>query len=210
MWADDFWVTPHRKENVEQTLRDLDEEASRRDLEPKPASLWWTSTYDSEEKSDVNLGSTSGCYTYPFEENFQDFGLCNESPKDNVRCCGRTNAVDTQSLLEGDTDIQKQRCSVEDKVSKTGGPRLCSLGVSKRKMVVEHTNDETKTMIRLFRFKRNKDETWVAYHTRTCEMAKNIWTQVGLPFLYEIIPESMWRAMEWVCDENSNTVINSP
>ena len=74
MWADDFWITPHRKENVEQTLRDLDEEASRRDLEPKPASLWWTSTYDSEEKSDVNLGTTSGCYTYPFEEKTKILG----------------------------------------------------------------------------------------------------------------------------------------
>ena len=76
-------------------------------------------------------------------------------------------------------------------------------------MVVEHTNDETKTVILLFRFKRHKDETWVAYHT-TCEMAKKIWIQMGLPFLFERIAESMWRALEWVCYEKSNTVINSP
>ena len=37
------------------------------DLEPKPASLWWTSTYDSEEKSDMNVGTSSGCYKFLFE-----------------------------------------------------------------------------------------------------------------------------------------------
>ena len=44
---------------------------------------------------------------------------------------------------------------------------------------------ETKTMTRLFRLKRQKDETWVENHTRTCNMAKKIWVQMGLPFLFE-------------------------
>ena len=52
MWADNS----HSKEILEQMLRDLVEEASRWDLENKPASLWWTSTYDPEEKEDTNLG----------------------------------------------------------------------------------------------------------------------------------------------------------
>ena len=47
MWADDFWIMSHSKENVEQMLRDLVVEASGWDLEPKPASLWSTSTYHS-------------------------------------------------------------------------------------------------------------------------------------------------------------------
>ena len=37
-------------ENLEQMLRDLIEEASRWNLELKPTSLWWTSTYEQEEK----------------------------------------------------------------------------------------------------------------------------------------------------------------
>ena len=32
---------------------------------------------------------------------------------------------------------------------------------------------------------------------------------MGLPFLYEKMAESKWRAMVWVCDEKSNAVINS-
>ena len=68
---------------------------------------------------------------------------------------------------------------------------------------------KTKTMTRLFRLKRRKDETWVEYHARTCNMARKIWVQMGLPFLCEKIAESMWRATEWVCDEKVNAVIFS-
>ena len=54
-----------------QTVRDLIEEASRWDLVLKPASLWWTSTYDSEETVDMNLGTASGCYQISFEDKFK-------------------------------------------------------------------------------------------------------------------------------------------
>ena len=57
------------------------------------------------------------------------------------------------------------------------------------------TGWETKTMTRLFRLKRQKDETWVEYHTRTCKMARKMWVQMGLPFPREKIAESMWPAM---------------
>ena len=50
---------------------------------------------------------------------------------------------------------------------------------------------ETKMMMRLFRFKRGTDETWVEFHARCCTMARKMWTQMGMPFLYEIIAESM-------------------
>ena len=38
-----------------------------------------------------------------------------------------------------------------------------------------------KTMIRLFRFKRHKEQTWVDLHIGTCNMAREIWIQMGLP-----------------------------
>ena len=44
MWADNFWIMSNSTEILEQMLRDLIEEACRWDLEPKPASLWWTCT----------------------------------------------------------------------------------------------------------------------------------------------------------------------
>ena len=34
---------------------------------------------------------------------------------------------------------------------------------------------ETKMMMRLFRFKRGKHETWVEFYTRCCKAARKIW-----------------------------------
>ena len=49
IWADNFGLMSHSKENLEEMLQDIMEEARRWDLLPKAASLWWTSTYEAEE-----------------------------------------------------------------------------------------------------------------------------------------------------------------
>ena len=72
MWADNFWVISHSKKHLEQMLFDLIEEAAEVDLEPKPASLWWTSTYASEEKEDMIPGTSKGCCKFPFEDEHWD------------------------------------------------------------------------------------------------------------------------------------------
>ena len=41
---------------------------------PKQASLWWTSTYDAEEKADMIFGTTAGCHKFLFEEKFKILG----------------------------------------------------------------------------------------------------------------------------------------
>ena len=56
---------------------------------------------------------------------------------------------------------------------------------------------------------KQKEETWVDYYARACKTARKIWVQKGLTFLYEVIAESMWRAMGWSCDEKPNAVINT-
>ena len=73
-WADNSWIMSHSQEKLEQMLKDLVEEAEKVDLEPKPASLWWTSTYASEEKEDMILGTSEGCYIFPFEDEFRILG----------------------------------------------------------------------------------------------------------------------------------------
>ena len=65
---------PTLKEHREQMWKDLIEEAGKVDLEPKLASLWWTSTYASEEMEDMILGTSKGCYKFPFEEDFRILG----------------------------------------------------------------------------------------------------------------------------------------
>ena len=46
---------------------------------------------------------------------------------------------------------------------------------------------ETKAMRRLFRFKKEEDETWAGHYTRTARIARKIWSKMKLPFL------SDWR-----------------
>ena len=73
-WADNFWIISLSKENLEQMLRDLIEEASRGDLVPEAASLWWTSTDDSEERCDISIYTTFGCHKFPLKEKFKILG----------------------------------------------------------------------------------------------------------------------------------------
>ena len=40
-------------------------------------------------------------------------------------------------------------------------------------------------------------------------MARNVWVKLGLPLLYEVIAESMWRSMGWVCDDRPNAVVDT-
>ena len=64
IWADNFWIISHSKENLEH--KQLIEEASKWDIKPKPASLWWTSAYEPEEKVDMILGTTLGVLQISF------------------------------------------------------------------------------------------------------------------------------------------------
>ena len=66
MWADNFRMMSHSKKHLEQMLQDLIEEAAKVDLEPKHASLWWTSTYAFEEKEDMILGTSKRLLQTPF------------------------------------------------------------------------------------------------------------------------------------------------
>ena len=60
----------HSKTHLERMMKDLVQEAGRWDVEPKPASLWWTSTYDSEEKNDLSIDTETGRERILFEEMF--------------------------------------------------------------------------------------------------------------------------------------------
>ena len=78
-------------------LKDLIEEAGKVDLEPKPASLWWTSTYASDEKDDMILGTSKGCYKFPFEDEFRILGC----------------VMNRQGKTCDAVEEQEQGCSVE-------------------------------------------------------------------------------------------------
>ena len=64
---------PTQKEYLEPMSKDLIEDAVKVDLEPKTASLW-TSTYASEERKDMILGTSKGCHKFSFEDESRILG----------------------------------------------------------------------------------------------------------------------------------------
>ena len=60
--------------NLGNMLQDIIEEAKKWDLLSLAASLWWTSTYEGEEKTDMNVTTNGGVFKFPFEENFKILG----------------------------------------------------------------------------------------------------------------------------------------
>ena len=60
--------------NMGKMLQDIIEEAKKWDLLSLAASLWWTRTYDGEEKTDMNVTTNKGVFKFPFEENFKVLG----------------------------------------------------------------------------------------------------------------------------------------
>ena len=55
MWADNYWLFCDGRERLICMVNDIIEELLDLDLEPKPASLWWTGTH----KQRQSLGSPS-------------------------------------------------------------------------------------------------------------------------------------------------------
>ena len=86
IWADNFWIMSHSKGYFEQMLRDLIEEVSRWDLEHKPASLWWTSTCEPEERCDFSIDTRSGRDRFPLMDSSRYVDVPQEPLMDGSRC----------------------------------------------------------------------------------------------------------------------------
>ena len=163
VWADNFWIMSHSKKNLEQMLKDLIEEAAEMDLEPKPASLWWSNTYASGEKEDMILGTSKGCYKFPFEHEFRI--LVNRQGK----TCGAVEErmQSANKAFWKDIKIYKTK-DVPWRINHVYA--VFSFG-SETWSWTHHPFEkvqrwETKIMTKLFSLKRQKEETWVDYQTR--------------------------------------------
>ena len=89
-------------------LRDLIQEAEKWDLTLKPASLWWKSTYDSEDKTDLSSGTKTGSHILGCTMNRQ--GKTHEVPRRKV-------AIRKQGLVDGTWSAYYTRtCKIARKI----------------------------------------------------------------------------------------------
>ena len=207
---------PTQKEHLEPMLKDLIEEAAKVDLEPKPASLRCTSTYASEEKEGMILGTSTACYKFPFEDEIKILFFLNRQGKtcdaveEKMQPANKAFWKDIKIHKSKDVSWRRKCQRLVDHVF-----AVFSFGSETwswtRQTVEKIERWETKIMTKSFLLERQKEGTWVEYETRTSTMARKIWVQMKLPFLFlkKKIAESVWRAMGWACNEKWNAVIFS-
>ena len=56
VWGDNFWLFCDIKERLVCMVNDIIVELLDLDMEPRPESLWWTSTHQAEEKMTLSVG----------------------------------------------------------------------------------------------------------------------------------------------------------
>ena len=73
------------------------------------------------------LGTSKGCYKFPFEDEFRILGCVMNRQGKTCDAVEERMRSASKAFLEGHHDIQEQGCSVEGKMSAFGGPRVCRL-----------------------------------------------------------------------------------
>ena len=164
LWADNCWIMSHSKTRLDQMMKDLNDEAEGRNLEPKPPSLWRTSTCVSEMTEDITICTRTGRHRKPFERSFRIFGLhLNQAGK--TQSCLEERMQDASMAWWRDHDLQKQRCTVEKKKWRRMVEHVCSAfccGSENRSWsqpILDRMKGlKAKAVRRLFRFKKKEDE----------------------------------------------------
>ena len=113
LWADNYWMMSHSKTHLEQLMWELIDEAEIWDLEPKAASLWWSSTCADEKGEDITLRTRKGVQKFLFEKKkFRILGTYLQSRSEIHESFEEIYGECEQCLEERREDLQKRRCTV--------------------------------------------------------------------------------------------------
>ena len=104
------------QKKLEQILRDLIEEAETWDVAPKPASLWWTSTYEEEERSEVRFATTGLMNKFPYEEKFKILGCAMNRQGKTLDAIEERMQSANKANWRDILVYRIKRCAVEDQV----------------------------------------------------------------------------------------------
>ena len=75
VWADNYWLFCHDREVLVHMVNDVIEELMDLDMEPKPESLWWTSSYEEEEKLTLEVSGRRTVRSLLFKDFFCHIGI---------------------------------------------------------------------------------------------------------------------------------------
>ena len=179
-------------------MKNLIEAAERQDVEPNPASLWWTSTTADEMMDDITISTRTGRHKIRNEKSFRFLGYSfnqagrtQDSLEERMQHANMAWCRDVKIYRNEDVPWSAKCRRMEEHVC--GVFCFGSENLSSSQAILDRMEGwETRALSRLFRFTRMEDETLAGYCTRA---ARTIWTKMNTPFLSETTPESIWRAM---------------
>ena len=88
-WRTTGRIQSHSKTHLDQMMTDFIQEAERWDLELKPASLRWRSTFADEKMDDIEIRAKTRLHKLPFEKKFTILGhILNQAMRHEVTCGG--------------------------------------------------------------------------------------------------------------------------
>ena len=75
MWAENHWIfSDDTDKQLTWMVNDIIAELTDLDMEPKPGSLWWTSTYKAEDERALQVGGRGKNWDMPFVDRFDLLG----------------------------------------------------------------------------------------------------------------------------------------
>ena len=166
--------------------------AKRRELEPQPASPWWTSTHAGEENDDTVIKTTAGEHTFPlcgqmfrfWDYIFNGEGKMHDSLEEKTQSANK-------SLVEGRDDFQEQVHAMASEVQRNGGPSVQRILLWER-ILEQAPNDSGQNfgvgnegLEKALQDEEKWRETVQSCCTKTARTARNIWRKMKLPFLSE-------------------------
>ena len=213
MWADNHWIMSHNQENEERMKNQLVEEVERWDMEPKSASLWWTSTCAKEGKQDMVI-ETAGGKHIPLRISghlFSRDGGKQISLEQRMRCANKAWWRDASFFFRCNDVPWKIKCQrVFDRVFSVFCFGCEVLRV--REMELEQGNDGQDLRTGNEDFTKSVQDV-VGGRNGTGPLLQDsqngeklLETKMKFTLLTDLIAEGTWRTMEWSNREKKNAV----
>ena len=196
---------PTRKS--QRKLKEPTKGAETWDLEPKSASLWWSSTYAEEVKEDMTMTTKKDCTSVLLKRGSRSWDSCStRSEKDGE---SEEERMQKARMVERRKEVQKQRCLLENLNAaerwSTSTTSLClrakvGLGVSRLQKRLGDKHCETSVQIQK-KVTRKHGLALVQKTSRTHRTKGN--TEVAI-FCRKSLPKVCGELWGWACDQRPN------
>ena len=195
-------------------VNDIIEELLGLDMDSKPESLWWTSTYKDEDVATLEVESRKKLWDLPFMEVFDVLDTrCQRDGKGMQRTEEKPRKGWDAGGVTG-TLIARKLCLFMTECPRVISHVFCSalngsvnwLWSAAR---ATKTHNWMSKILRLTFRVGMRTGTWVEYKKRTSQTIRTKWRKLSLPTMVQTIAEHIWKAMSWAAYDGDVPVVRA-